>query len=91
MYNMHGNNGIINALEILYTRYLMGKKQFESMRATRTNKSAPFGKPERIQNIIGFSEAPAFNHNEDLIYYHKKSMSDGKFRIHVLHRNKDVQ
>jgi len=78
-------------LEIFYTRLIADKKSIESMRATRTSKNAPFQKPEHIDTITGFSEAPALNHNEDLIYYHKRSTSDGKFRIHVLHRNKDVQ
>ncbi len=77
-----------NELELFYTRLLIDQKRFESLRATRPNKMAVFGKPKVIREITGFSEAPALNHREDMIYYHKRSEQDGKFRIHVLHRNK---
>tara|TARA_R110001592_G_scaffold16881_14_gene71729 strand:- start:18771 stop:19949 length:1179 start_codon:yes stop_codon:yes gene_type:complete len=88
---VYGTSISKDELELLYTRLLIDEKRIESMRATRTNKNAPFEKPEHIKAITGFSEAPAFGHNEDLIYYHKQSTSDGKFRIHALHRNKDIQ
>jgi WD40 repeat protein len=76
-------------LEILYTRLLLDKLKFESMRAVRSDKNLPFEKPEVILSIKGFSEAPALTENGNVIYYHKKS-KDGKFRIHALHRNRNL-
>jgi hypothetical protein len=77
-------------LEILYTRLLPGFK-FESLRSTRKQKNMPFRKPKVIGTITGFSEAPAFNSDESLIYYHKKSAKDGLFDLHVLHRNTELE
>lgn len=77
-----------NELEIFYTRLIIDQNKFESLRATRPNKTIAFGKPQIIKEITGFSEAPALNDREDLLYYHKKSGPNGQFRIHVLHRNK---
>jgi len=73
-------------LELFYTRLLLDQKKFESLRATRPSKDKAFGKPQVIKTITGFSEAPALSADENLLYYHKKSPVDGKFRIHVLHR-----
>ena len=72
-------------LEILYTRLISGKV-FQSLRAVRDSKNAPFKKPEVIKTITGFSEAPALTNDGKLIYYHKKGQG-GKFKLHVLHRN----
>jgi hypothetical protein len=38
--------------------------------ATRTNISAPFGKPRKIESITGFAEAPALSPDEKSLYYH---------------------
>lgn len=73
-------------LEIFYTRLLVDERKFESLVATRPHKNAPFGEPKVISAITGFSEAPALNEREDMIYYHKKSGPTGKFQIHALHR-----
>ena len=75
-------------LEIFYTRLLVDESKFESLVATRPHKNAPFGEPKVISAITGFSEAPALNEREDMIYYHKKSGVGGRFEIHALHRGR---
>ena len=75
--------------EILYTRLILQSPHpvFETLRAIRPEKNAPFGEPEIISAITGFAEAPALSGNGSLIYYHKKSFESGKFKLYVLHRN----
>jgi len=73
-------------LEIFYTRLLVKERKFESLVATRPHRNAPFGEPRVIGAITGFSEAPALNDREDMIYYHKKSGTNGKFEIRALRR-----
>ncbi len=75
-------------LEILYTRMVRKNKaiKVESLRAARKDRNSPFGRPKIIKSITGFAEAPAFSHDGQLIYYHKKT-SDGVFRLYALHRN----
>ena len=74
--------------EILYTRMVRksGAITLESLRATRPDKNSPFGRPEVITTITGFSEAPALSDNGKLIYYHKKIGPDGVFKLYALHR-----
>lgn len=75
--------------EILYTRLILKSPhpEFETLRATRPEKHVSFGEPEIISAITGFAEAPALAGNGSLIYYHKKSIENGKFKLYVLHRN----
>jgi hypothetical protein len=75
-----------NELEIIYTRLVKNNK-LESLRATRKDKNSAFGIPRVISTIRGFSEAPALTGDGELIYYHKKSNSDSRFKLHALHRN----
>ncbi len=74
--------------EILYTRMVRkgGAIRLESLRAARPDKNSPFGRPEVIRTITGFSEAPALTDNGKLIYYHKKNGPDGTFKLYALHR-----
>lgn len=74
-------------LKMVYTRYNEGKNKLESLIAARIDKSVPFGIPNLIRGMTGLSEAPGFNHREDMIYYHKRSPKDGKFRAYALHVN----
>jgi Tol biopolymer transport system component len=39
--------------------------------ATRTKVSKPFGKPQKIEAITGFAEAPALSPDEKSLYYHE--------------------
>lgn len=75
-----------NELEIFYTRLVPGKPWPETLVATRSDKTMPFGEPAPIRAITGFAEAPALNEDESLLYYHKQSTITGRFYIHVLQR-----
>ena len=76
--------------EILYTRLDLQSPHpvFETLRATRPDKHGPFGEPKIISAITGFAEAPALTGDGSLIYYHKKSIENGQFKLYVLHRMK---
>lgn len=75
-------------LEILYTRLVRkgGAIKVESLRAARPDKNSPFGQPKVIKTITGFSEAPALTDDGRLIYYHKKDVAAGVFKLYALHR-----
>ncbi len=74
--------------EILYTRMVRKGRAItlESLRATRPDKTSPFGRPRVIKAITGFSEAPALSDDGRLIYYHKKKGPNGVFKLYALHR-----
>lgn len=60
-------------LEIFFTRIyrLRGGPATVMLRATRPNKNAPFGAPQRISAISGLAEAPTLAPDGRAIYYHR--------------------
>jgi len=71
-----------DGLKIFFTKGNIKTKQLSSFIATRSNKNAPFSKPEKLTAITGLSEAPAITDDEKLLYYH---YLDGKyFSIYAL-------
>lgn len=72
-------------LDLFFTRAdINNGPSFATYYASRPNKSAPFGKPTKINAIAGFSEAPAITNDGQLLYYHKQDA--GRFYIYVLER-----
>jgi len=59
-----------SGLEIFFTR-LEGGSTFAIYASTRSNTSAPFDTPKKIQAITGFVEAPTLSVDEKSLYYHK--------------------
>ena len=53
--------------------------------AVRSDKSLPFGKPQRIAAIKGFSEAPSISPDAKSLYYHHQD-PDGVFRVYRVTR-----
>ncbi len=75
-----------NGLELYFTRAsgfyqdasLAGGK-FETFVAKRNSINEPFGIPEKIDIITGYSEGPTLPKDGKTLYFHKKI--DGKFQI----------
>jgi len=53
--------------------------------AERSNTSLPFGKPQLIAAITGFSEAPSISPDGKSLYYHHQD-ADGVFRVYRVTR-----
>jgi hypothetical protein len=53
--------------------------------AERTDKSLPFGKPQKIAAITGFAEAPSISPDGKSLYYHHQD-PDGVFRVYRVTR-----
>lgn len=72
-------------LELFFTRAnVQSVPVFTTYYATRPNKSGSFGKPDKIDAITGYAEAPAITNDGRLLYYHKQD--NGRFYIYVLER-----
>lgn len=59
-------------LELFFTAASPAKGQAPAIyRAARNSASEPFGRPERIAAIVGFTEAPAISADGSVLYYHE--------------------
>jgi hypothetical protein len=72
--------------ELWFTRLLKGTTATEICAAVRPDTGQPFGQPRRLAITGTLPEAPALTLDGGRIYYHKKSTTDGKFRIHTMAR-----
>ena len=70
-----------NDLELYFTRATAGTG-FQTFVAERSSKSDPFGLPQLIPQISGYSEAPTISGDGKRLYFHKQV--DGLFRIYSL-------
>jgi hypothetical protein len=70
-------------LEIFFTR--ITPTGTETLMAQRADISLPFGKPEKIAAISGFSEAPSISPDGKSLYYHHRD-ADGIFRVYRVTR-----
>jgi Tol biopolymer transport system component len=70
-------------LEFFFTR-ASGLASPVIYRAARRNTEEPFGKPERIRAISGFTEAPTLSGDGRTLFYHKRE--GGKFGIWMVSR-----
>ena len=75
-----------SALEFFFTRF--DNTQSGALptiyTATRAKVSKPFGKPQKIEAISGFAEAPALSPDEKSLYYHEQV--NGTFVIYRVTR-----
>ena len=63
-----------SGLEFFFTRIDIDNSQPKPppviYTATRSSVGKPFGKPQKIEAITGFAEAPALSPDEKSLYYH---------------------
>ncbi len=59
-----------NELELFFTRYDGGNAVI--YRSVRTDRSAPWSRPQKVAAITGFAEAPALSPEGRSLYYHAR-------------------
>ena len=73
-----------DGLELFFTRLRLCPIKSEILVAKRASASDPFGAPERIGAISGFSEAPSLSYDRTTLYYHMKE--NGVYVIYKVSR-----
>jgi DNA-binding beta-propeller fold protein YncE len=73
-----------DGLELFFTRLNQCTNQPEILVAKRNAVMEPFGNPERIGALSGFSEAPSITLDKRTLYYHCKI--DGTYAIYKVSR-----
>lgn len=73
-----------DGLELYFTRLKLCPLTSEILVAKRASTLDPFGAPERIGAISGFSEAPSITADDNTLYYHMKD--NGIYTIYKVSR-----
>ena len=73
-----------DGLELFFTRFNQCTGQPEIVVAKRNSVKEPFGSPERIGALSGFTEAPSITLDKKRLYYH--SRDNGTYAIYKVSR-----